>query len=69
MTTAAAIAAAMVEEVVVTTAAKAVTVAEATAAETERQNSGAGILDIISGRCRMYNSTTWRTVAIFWRLF
>jgi hypothetical protein len=44
-----AIAAEMAEEVVVATAAMVATVAEATVAETERQNSGAGILDIISG--------------------
>jgi hypothetical protein len=68
-TTAAAIVVAMAEEAVVVTAAMAETVAEATAAETERQNSGAGILDIISGRCCMWNSTTWQTVAIFWCLF
>jgi hypothetical protein len=66
---AAAIAAAMAEEAVVATVAKAATVAEATVAETERQNSGAGILVTISGRCCMWNNTTWRTVAIFWRLF
>jgi hypothetical protein len=42
--TAAAIAVAMVEEAVVATAATAATVAEATAVETERQNSRAGIL-------------------------
>jgi hypothetical protein len=52
-TTAAAIAAAMAEEVVVATAAMAATVAETMAAETEWQNSGAGILDSISGRCCM----------------
>jgi hypothetical protein len=52
-TTAAAIAAAMAEEAVVAMAATVATVSEATAAETERQNSGARILDIISGRCRM----------------
>jgi hypothetical protein len=49
MTTAAAIAAAMAGEAVVAMTATAATVAEATAVETERQNSGAGILDIISG--------------------
>jgi hypothetical protein len=53
MTTAAAIAAAMAEEAVVATAAMAATVAEAMAAVTEWQNSGAGILYIISGRCHM----------------
>jgi hypothetical protein len=68
-TTAVAIAAAMAEEAVVVAAATAATVTEATVAETERQNSGAGILDIISGQCRTLNSTTWRSVAIFWHLF
>ncbi len=52
-TTAVAIAAAMAEEAVVAMAATAATVAEATAAKTEWQNSGAGILDIISGQCHM----------------
>ncbi len=47
------IAAAMAEEAVVAMAATAATVAEATVAETERQNLGAGILDIISGQCCM----------------
>ncbi len=52
-TTVVAIVAAMAEEAVVAMAATAVTVAEAMAVETERQNSGAGILDIIPGRCCM----------------
>jgi hypothetical protein len=51
-TMAAAIAAAMAEEAVVATAATAATVAEAMAAETERQNSGAGILSLANVLCR-----------------
>ncbi len=47
-TMAVAIAVAMMEEVVVAMVATVATVAEATAAGTEQQNSGAGILDIIS---------------------
>jgi hypothetical protein len=50
--TAAAIVAAMAEEAVVATAAMVATVAEATAAETERQNSGAGILSLADVICR-----------------
>jgi hypothetical protein len=55
-TTAAAIAAAMAEEAVVAMAATAATVAEATAAETERQNSRAGIISLANVVCRpVYN--------------
>jgi hypothetical protein len=51
-TTAAVIAAAMAEEAVVATTAMAATVTEAMAAETERQNSGVGILSLAYVVCR-----------------
>jgi hypothetical protein len=68
-TTAAAIAAAMVEEAVVATAATAATVAEATAAETERQNSGAGILFLADVVCRtVLLSKQWRYFGAFFSI-
>jgi hypothetical protein len=62
-TTAAAIAAAMVEEVVVAMAATAATVAEAMAAETDWQNSGAGITLPARGLAELFSSSA--VVSVF----
>jgi hypothetical protein len=65
-TMAAAIAAAMAEEAVVATSATAATVAEATAAETERQNNGAGILSLADVVCRtVLLGKQWRYFGVF----
>ncbi len=65
-TTAAAIAAAMAEEAVVATTATAATVAEAMVAETERQNSGAGILSLANVVCRTeLLGEQWRYFGVF----
>jgi hypothetical protein len=65
-TTAVAIAPAMVEEAVVAMVATVATVAEATAVETERQNSGAGILSLADVVCRtVLLGKQWRYFGIF----
>jgi hypothetical protein len=66
MRTAVAIAAAMAEEAVVATAVTAATVAEAMAAETERQNSGAGLLSLADVVCRtVLLGKQWQYFSIF----
>jgi hypothetical protein len=68
-TTAAAIAAAMVEEAVVAMVAMVATVAEATALETEWQNSGAGILSLADVICRtVLLGKQWQYFGIFFSI-
>ncbi len=65
-TTVAAIVAVMAEEAVVATAATATTVAEATAAETERQNIWVGISSLANVVCRIVLlGEQWRYFGIF----
>jgi hypothetical protein len=65
-TTVVAIAVMMAEEAVVAMAATAATVAEATAVETERQNSGAGILSLANVVCRtVLLGEQWQYFGIF----
>jgi hypothetical protein len=68
-TMAAAIAVAMVEEAVVVTAATVATVAEATATETERQNSGVGILSLANVICStVLLGKQWQYFGIFFSI-
>jgi hypothetical protein len=69
MTMAVAIAAAMAEEAVVAMAETAATVAEATAVETEWQNSGAGILSLADVVCRtVLLGEQWQYIGVFFSI-